>query len=46
MWLVIYLNMSEWGIRQAETELAIAQIKQQNAESFDQLFVIWKDKLL
>jgi hypothetical protein len=46
MWLVIYLNIGEWGIRQAETERAIAQIKQRYAGSFDQLFVIWKEKLL
>jgi hypothetical protein len=46
MWLVVYLNMSEYGIRQHETELAIAEIKQRHAGSFDQLFVIWKDKLL
>jgi hypothetical protein len=46
MWLVVYLNINDWGIRQAETERAIAEIKQRRAESFDQLFVIWKDKLL
>jgi hypothetical protein len=46
LWLVIYLNISEWGIRQAEIELAIAAIKQRYAPSFDALFVIWKDKLL
>jgi hypothetical protein len=45
MWLVVYLNISEWGIRQAETELAIAQIKSLYADSFDQLFVLWKEKL-
>jgi hypothetical protein len=46
MWLVVYLNIGEWGIRQAEVELVIAQIKQRYADSFDQLFVLWKDKLL
>jgi hypothetical protein len=46
MWLVIYLNISEWGIRQAEIERAIAAIKQRYAASFDQLFVLWKAKLL
>jgi hypothetical protein len=45
-WLVVYLNISEWGIRQAETELIIAQTKQLYADSFDKLFVLWKDKLL
>jgi hypothetical protein len=46
MWLVVYLNMNEYGIRQAEIERAIAEIKQRYAGSFEQLFVIWKDKLL
>jgi hypothetical protein len=45
-WLVIYMNINEWGIRQAEIERAIAEIKQRYANSFDQLFVLWKDKLL
>ena len=45
-WLVVYLNIGEWGIRQAETELYIAQIKQKHANSFAGIFVIWKDKLL
>jgi hypothetical protein len=46
MWLVVYLNIPEWGIRQVEIERAIAEIKQRYANSFDQLFVLWKDKLL
>ncbi len=46
MWLVVYLNINEGGIRQLETESAIAEIKRRHAESFDRLFVIWKDKLL
>jgi hypothetical protein len=46
MWLVVYLNISEWGIRQAEIELVIAQTKKLYADAFDQLFVLWKDKLL
>jgi hypothetical protein len=46
MWLVVYLNISTWGIRQAEIECAIAEIKQRHGQSFSGLFVIWKDKLL
>jgi hypothetical protein len=46
MWLVVYLNISDGGIRQVETERVIAEIKQRHGQSFDGLFVIWKDKLL
>jgi hypothetical protein len=46
MWLVVYLNINEWGIRQDETERAIAEIKERYAEFFGRLFVLWKDKLL
>lgn len=46
VWLVVYLNINEGGIRQLETERAIAEIKRRHVESFDRLFVIWKDKLL
>jgi hypothetical protein len=42
----VYLDINEYGIRQRETERAIAAIKQRHAQSFDGLFVIWKDKLL
>jgi hypothetical protein len=46
MWLVVYLNINEFGIRQDETELNIAAIKQRHVGSFGALFVLWKDKLL
>jgi hypothetical protein len=46
MWLVVYLNISERGIRQAKIECAIAKIRQRHGQSFGGLFVIWKDKLL
>jgi hypothetical protein len=36
MWLVVYLNLNDYGIRQAETERAIAEIKQRHAGSFEQ----------
>jgi hypothetical protein len=43
--LVVYLNINEYGIRQAEIEAAIVAIKQSYATSFDGLFVLWKDKM-
>jgi hypothetical protein len=46
MWLVVYLNINEYGIKQVETEAAIAAVKQRHATSFRGLFVLWKDKLL
>jgi hypothetical protein len=46
MWLVVYLNIGSWGIRQAEIECSIAEIKQRYEASFDGLFVLWNDKLL
>lgn len=45
VWLVVYLNLGEYGIRQQQTELVIAQIKQKYAGAFDALFVLWKDKV-
>jgi hypothetical protein len=46
LWLVVYLNMNDYGIRQFETEQAIASIKERYADPSMQLFVIWKDKHL
>jgi hypothetical protein len=45
-WLLVYLNINEYGIQQIETEAAIAAVKQRHAASFDKVFVLWKDKLL
>jgi hypothetical protein len=42
----VYLNINDGGIRQHETERAVAAIKERYAQSFDGLFVIWKDKIL
>ena len=42
---MIYLNLNDYGIRQTQTELIIAQVKQKHASAFDALFVLWKDKL-
>lgn len=44
-WLVVYLNLDEYGIRQNQTELVIAQVKRQHAQAFVGLFVLWKDKI-
>jgi hypothetical protein len=44
-WLVVYLNISEYGIRQKETEAAISQIKARYASSFEAISVLWKGRL-
>ena len=44
-WLVVYLNLGEYGIRQQQTELVIAQTKLRHACSFEGLFVLWNGKL-
>jgi len=44
-WLVVYLNISEYGIRQLETEREIAAIKARYAASFESISVLWKQKL-
>jgi hypothetical protein len=41
-WLVIYLNISEYGIRQKETEAAIALIKTRYQGLFEAITVLWK----
>jgi ABC-type cobalt transport system substrate-binding protein len=43
--LVVYLNISEYGIAQAETEQAIANIKVKYGASFKDLWILWKGKL-
>jgi hypothetical protein len=40
--LVIYLNISEYGIRQKETEATIAGVKARHAASFEAISVLWK----
>ncbi len=44
-WLVVYLNINEWGIRQVETEKAIEAIKAEFVASFEAISVLWKEKL-
>jgi hypothetical protein len=44
-WLVVYLNISEYGIRQIETEKLIAATKARYAAAFVDITVLWKGKL-
>jgi hypothetical protein len=46
-WLVVYLNLYDWfGIRQTEAKSAIELMKQKHAQSFEAIYVLWKDKVL
>jgi len=44
-WLVVYLNINEYDIRQKETELAIRTVKAHYASSFEEISVLWKRKI-
>jgi|ERR1700730_13781627 len=44
-WLVVYLNINEWGIRQTETERAIEAAKARFSGSFETISVLWKEKV-
>jgi len=44
-WLVVYLNISEYGIRQPETEQVIAATQARYAAAFVDITVLWKGKL-
>ncbi|MCC8937930.1 hypothetical protein H8A97_22960 [Bradyrhizobium sp. Arg62] len=44
--LVIYLNMSNYGVLQKETEAKIAAIKAKHAADFQEICVLWQQKLL
>jgi len=44
-WLVIYLNISQYGIRQIETEQVIAAIEARYVATFVDISVLWKGKL-
>ena len=44
--LVIYLNMSNYGVLQKETEAAIAAVKAKYAGDFQEICVLWQMKLL
>jgi hypothetical protein len=43
--LLIYLNIGEYGLRQAETEIVIARAIGQATSSFARVWVLWKDRL-
>ena len=44
-WLVVYLNINEYDIRQKETELVIRSVKARYASSFEEISVLWKQKM-
>jgi hypothetical protein len=45
--LLVYLNMADFfGSQQVVNERAIRLVKQKHAGSFDDIFVLWKDKML
>jgi hypothetical protein len=44
--LVVYLNISEYGVRQAQCRNAIGEIKSRYSRSFAGLHILWKDELL
>jgi hypothetical protein len=44
-WLVVYLNISEWGIRQNQTEQLIAGALLRYRDRFQNVSVLWKRKL-
>jgi hypothetical protein len=44
-WLVVYLNISEYGVRQIETEQVIAATKARYSQAFQVISVLWKGKL-
>jgi hypothetical protein len=44
--LVIYLNMSNYGVLQKETEAVIAAVKAKYTSDFKEICVLWQGKLL
>jgi len=42
--LLIYLNMSNYGVLQTETEAAIAAVKFKYVASFDEINILWQGK--
>ena len=44
-WLVIYLNINEYGIRQSQTEQVIAETKARYSKAFASISILWKEKL-
>jgi hypothetical protein len=44
-WLVVYLNISEWGIRQKQIEQVIAGVIFRHRSQFENISVLWKGRL-
>jgi hypothetical protein len=44
-WLVVYLNINEYGVRHDETERVVGAIKARHAGSFEAISVLWKRKI-
>jgi len=44
--LLIYLNMSNYGVLQKQTEATIAKIKARYARDFHDICILWQEKLL
>jgi hypothetical protein len=44
-WLVVYLNIDEWGVRQQEVEQVITEIMIRYCDHFREISVLWKGKL-
>jgi len=44
-WLVVYLNIDEWGVRQREIEQVITEIMIRYSDHFREISVLWKGKL-
>lgn len=43
--LLIYLDIKTLGVRQKETEQVIAQLKAEYASAFEQIVVLWRERL-
>ena len=44
-WLVVYLNIDEWGVRQREIEQIITETMIRYSSHFRDISVLWKGKL-
>lgn len=44
-WLVVYLNISEWGVRQREIEQIITETMIRYSDYFREISVLWKGNL-
>ena len=44
-WLVVYLNIDEWGVRQREIEQVITEMMIRYSDHFQEISVLWKGKL-